>query len=363
MMSRCMAGARRIALPALAWLWAILPCPPARAAAPAVSALVRVQPLRRGTLSSRIQALGRVTAASERTRAISFARPVRVLRVEVRPGEVVRRGQPLLLVAGVAGSDAAYLQARHAVRYAKSALRRLRQLQAQQLATRSQLDAAEKALADARARLAAARAQGLGAGAQRATAPFDAVVDSLAALPGAQLAAGAAALTLAPRDGLQAVVGVPPAQALRLRVGGAASLRPVFGGHAVAATILAVAGRIDPASGRVAVTLAIAPRSPRLLPGEAVQADLPLQSWNGWVIPRQAVLRDPRGQSFVFQDAQGKARRIEVTVEAGEGERSVVSGALDPAWPLVVLGNYELRDGMALRVQRGAAAAAAAAAR
>ena len=316
----------------------------------AVSALVRVQALQRGELLHSVHAVGTVQTASGRTLQVSFARPVMVREVLVRAGQRVRRGEPLLVVAAAPAARAAYLQARDALHFARADLRRVRELAKQQLATRSQLDAARKAVADARAALAAATAQGLGRVVQRVDAPFDGVIDAVAAAPGAQLAAGATALRLAPSADLQAVVGVDPRDALRLHPGTTARLQAVFDpAEHTRATVLSVAGRVDPATGRVDVALALPATAHWLLPGLAVQAAMPLRAWRGWVVPRQSVLRDAQGRAYVFQDDHGRARRVDVDVEADEGERSAISGPLQASLPLVVLGNYELHDGMALR--------------
>ena len=328
--------------------------PRASAADVAPSAQVVVAALRKGQLAEQAHALGTVQAASSQTLAVNFPRTVQVLKVEVRPGQTVRRGQPLLQVQGAPGSDLPFMQAQSAVAYAQSDLQRLEQLQGQQLATTSQVDAARKALADAQAQLAAARAQGLGGGRATQTAPFDGLVTAVQTQAGAQLAAGSAALLLAPANRLQATVGVLPEQARLLRPGMTAQVQAVFDPDQTAqATVLNVAGLIDPATGRVNVTLAL-PAQPWLLPGLAVQALLPLRTWSGWVVPRNAVLRDAHGQAYVFQDDHGRARRVKVSVEIDQAESSGVVGPLDPALPLVVLGNYELENGMALRT--GAAA-------
>ncbi len=330
--------------------FALAPAASARAE-PAVSALVRVQTLQRGELTQSVDGVGTVQTAGGRTLQVSFARPVLVREVLVRAGQTVRRGEPLLVVAATPAARATYLQASDALRFARAQLQRVQALAKQQLATRSQLDAARKAVADARAALAAATAQGLGRLLQRVDAPFDGVVDAVATAPGARLAAGVTALSLAPSTGLQAVVGVDPHDALRLRAGSVAHLRAVFDpSEKTRATVLSVAGRVDPASGRVDVALALPATAHWLLPGLAVQASMPLRAWRGWVVPRQSVLRDAQGRAYVFQDDHGRARRVAVEVEADEGERSAISGPLQPALPLVVLGNYELRDGMALRL-------------
>lgn len=345
---------------AAAWLLPLaLALAPTARAQPAVSALVRLQALRQGELTRSVDAVGSVHTASGRTLQVSFARAVVVRQVWVRAGQAVRRGQKLLEVAGAPADRAAYLQARDALRYARADLRRLRALARQQLATQAQIDAARKAVADAAAALAAARAQGLGTALQSVDAPFDAVVDAVPAARGARLAAGSVALTLAPRAGLQAVVGIDPREAALLRPGASVALHAVFDPRLRArATLLAVAARVDPATGRVDAELAL-PESARWpIPGLAVQARLPLRSWHGWLVPRRAVLRDASGQAYVFQDDRGRARRVDVAIEAEQGERSVIAGPVLPALPLVVLGNYELHDGMALRTRDASAAAA-----
>ncbi len=316
----------------------------------APSALVRTAPLQRGVLTRSVEALGTVRTSGSGTLSVDFARPVRVRRVLVRPGQRVRRGQALLEVDNTAAGHAAYAQALEALRFARAELGRLLSLQGRQLATRSQVDAARKRLADARATLAAQRAQGLDQARQMVRAPFDGLVQSLQATPGMQLSAGAVALSLAPRAGLQAVVGVDPRQAAELAPGTVARLSSVFDpARSVQATVLDVAGRVDPASGRVELRLALGATPRWLLPGLAVQATLALHAWKGWLVPRQAVLRNAEGQAYVFQDDHGHARLVRVQVRGDEGERSAVSGPLRPSLPLVVLGNYELKDGMALR--------------
>jgi RND family efflux transporter MFP subunit len=327
---------------------------PSRAqATPEVSAQVQVAPLRQGQLAQTVHALGSVTTASSQNLAIAFARQVQVQQVLVRLGQRVKQGQPLISVQTAPGADLAYTQAQSAVRYAQADLLRVQQLAAQQLATTTQVDAARKALADAQAQLAAAQQQGMGRSTGATTAPFAGVVTAVLTTPGALLASGSAALTLAPAAGLQAVVGVTPEVAAALVAGQPAKLQPVFDPDKTdAATVLSIAGVVDPQSHLVNVTLALSPQAAGLLPGLAVQAQLELRQWQGWVVPRQAVLRDASGQGYVFQDNHGKAARVNVKIEMDQAEHSGISGPLNPALPLVVLGNDELLQGMALQVVR-----------
>ena len=63
---------------------------------------------------------------------------------------------------------------------------------------------------------------------------------------------------------------------------------------------------------------------------------------------QEFVLTDANG-AYVFQVSGGKAHRVNVT--SGEESQGMVaiSGGTDPHLPVVVLGNYELQEGMQVR--------------
>jgi len=78
------------------------------------------------------------------------------------------------------------------------------------------------------------------------------------------------------------------------------------------------------------------------------RADITVGQWQGWLIPRDALVGD--GHTWhVFQVAGGKAVNVPVTIVGESDTVSVVSGALDARRPLVVVGNAQLDDGMAVR--------------
>jgi hypothetical protein len=79
-----------------------------------------------------------------------------------------------------------------------------------------------------------------------------------------------------------------------------------------------------------------------------VEAAITLGAGDAWSVPRQAVLSDEQG-SYLFQVAGGHAHRVAVKVLGETAQTYGVDGRIDPALPVVVLGNYELRDGMPVR--------------
>jgi hypothetical protein len=84
------------------------------------------------------------------------------------------------------------------------------------------------------------------------------------------------------------------------------------------------------------------------VPGMRVKGAIQVGEHKAWAVQRQAVLTDDQG-AYIFQVSQGRARRVNVS----KGEESqglvAISGAMDTNLPVVVLGNYELQDGMKVR--------------
>ena len=70
----------------------------------------------------------------------------------------------------------------------------------------------------------------------------------------------------------------------------------------------------------------------------------------GYVVPHEAILSDDSGAPYVVQAVNGAAHTVAVKVLLADGARDVIEGALDPAAPLVLSGNHQLKNGMRVRV-------------
>ncbi len=317
---------------------------------PPPSVLVRAEPLRQGSLELTVAAYGLIQAATGTTLDISMPRAGQVLRLRVVPGERVKAGGPLFDYGPEPAEILAYQQALSALTLARQELAHAQSLFAQRLATQSQLDQARKAVSDAEAQLAVQRQLG-GGQPQRVTAPFSGIVAALAATNGAHVQANATILQLAEAGRLEAVLGVAAENGVRL-----APAMPVR-----LVTLAAPTTRIDTAIGSVAalldpktqlvnifVPLPAADPPPALFAGQHVSGEIVAGNISGWVVPREAVLKDANGP-YAFQMTAGKARRVAVRIVGEAGDKTVIAGPLDPANKLVITGNYELSDGMAVR--------------
>jgi hypothetical protein len=90
-----------------------------------------------------------------------------------------------------------------------------------------------------------------------------------------------------------------------------------------------------------------------LVPGTAVSVEIVLEQHTGWVVPRDAVLCDGKGD-YIFQVTGSKAERVAVQTGIETGKYTEIIGTIDTKSPIVTVGNYELQDGMAVRQCRPA---------
>jgi RND family efflux transporter MFP subunit len=315
----------------------------------AVSAAVTTVPLTQGRLPETVAAYGSAGPAVDAAQVISVQAPGRVTRWGITVGTSVARGQRLLTFTLAPSAVAAYQQAVTAQALARTQRAHVAQLLSQQLATRDQLDQAEKALQDAQSNLDAVVQQQGRSAALDVAAPFDGTVISVDAQQGDNLQAGVALLTLQRADGLVVTAGVERDAMARVQLGASTELVPIDGGTPMHGTVRRVAHALDPHTHQLAVE--IVPDG-ALVSGEGFRADIVVGQWQGWLLPRDAVQGDEM-ERHVFQVANGKAVNVPVKV-LGESDRvTVASGALDARLPLVTEGATQLDDGMAVRVSAG----------
>ncbi|QNJ99793.1 efflux RND transporter periplasmic adaptor subunit [Dyella telluris] len=311
-----------------------------------VSAAVTTVPLKQGSLPDTVAAYGSAGPAADAAQVINVQAAGRVQRWNVTAGASVKRGQSLLSFALAPAAVAAYQQAVTAQTLAEAQRAHTAQLLSQQLATRDQLDQAEKALRDAQSNLDALVQQQGRTATVDVTAPFDGTVVTVDAQQGDNLQPGAPLLTVQRGDGLVVTAGVERDAMTRVQVGARAELVPIDGGESMHGTVRRVARTLNKATHQLDVE--IVPDG-ALVGGEGFRADIVVGQWQGWLLPRDAVQGDDEGH-HVFQVADGKAKSVPVKVLGETGEVTVATGALDAKLPLVTEGATQLDDGMAVRL-------------
>ncbi|CAM5209582.1 hypothetical protein CDEF62S_02412 [Castellaniella defragrans] len=319
--------------------------PAASAVVPSV--LVTTVPLRAGSLAQTVTAYGAIQSSPAAVEAFTAHANDTVKGLFVHEGDRVPAGTPLLSLSPDAQTIASYKQAQSAAHDARVQAARTRKLLAQHLATVQDLANAQKADTDAQAALEALKAQG-GDSEITLRAPFPAIVTRLTVSSGSVVTAGTPMLELAKVSGLVLRVGVIPGEARRLRLGDSVQISSLKDEPAQPGSVSRIAGAIEPASGLIPIDIALA--TDHLFPGETARAVITVGQAQGYVVPHAAILADDQGDPYVVQADGAKARKVKVHIEATQGDKAAVRGdGLDAGQALVLSGNHQLDDGMALR--------------
>ena len=334
---------RRILLLALA----LLPLAAAMPAHSQPSALVELAKLEKGSLPQIVTAYGAAQPSASARQTVMAPLSAVVGAVYVRQGEEVAKNAPLIKLVPSPTTAASFAQAQSALRVARELVQRTQKMIRQHLATQQQLADAQKAESDARSNLAALRAQGADA-ASTLRAPFASIVTALSASPGAIVAQGSALLELAQPQGLILRVGVIPAQAAKIAPGNTVRITPLGGQESFSGTVQLRGSVVDPTNGLVSVEITLP--GGKFLPGEMAEAHIRTGEVHGYVVPHEAILVNDQGEPYVVQAVNMVAKKVTVKVLVSDGEKDVIAGALNGAAPLVLAGNYQLDDGMKVRV-------------
>lgn len=311
------------------------------------SVLVHLSKLEKGSLPRIVEAFGRAEPSPAAQQTMQAPVAALVDAVYVKPGQEVAKGDALIRLGPSPATAEAYKKAESALRAAQEGERRTHSLLVQHLATAQQLAQARKSVADAQASLDALRAEGADSP-KTLRAPFGAVVTKVATSVGALVAQGAALLDLAMPNDLVLRVGLAPDQAAEVKKGDRAKITPLGVTQSFSGRVLQRGSMIDPQTGLVSIDIAPPPGS--LLPGQMAEAGVTVQEVDGYVVPHEALLVDEGGKPYVVQAKAGVAHKVPVRVLLAAGEKDVVMGALDPAASLVLSGNYQIEDGMRVRV-------------
>ncbi|MGC8517703.1 MAG: efflux RND transporter periplasmic adaptor subunit [Steroidobacteraceae bacterium] len=313
------------------------------------SVLVTLTPLRSGSLPHVVVAYGTVEPSNTGGRAMMAGESGVIGTVYVRIGQRVAAGAPLVQILPSPQSAAAYHQARSSLKVARALVRSTRKLYSLHLATNEQLAAAERSQLDAQANLAALRAAGAG-GPQVLRAPFASVITTLTALTGTIVSMGSPVLTLASPDHLVLAAGVVPSQALSMAVGDSAVVQATGSDEWVHAHVAMSGAASTPNTGLVPVQIALP--AGEFIPGQVARARITTAEVKGFLVPHAALLVNERGAPYVVQAVEGIAHKVPVRVLDEYDDQDIISGALDPRAAVVLAGDYQLDNGMHIRIAK-----------
>jgi RND family efflux transporter MFP subunit len=333
----------------------------AEASAPAAAAAERVETtvVRRGMLQATVTASGSVS--SPRTTQLGPEVGGRLVRVLVDVGDTVREGAPVFRIdpepyqLSLEEAEAGLALARAELEQAAQEMGRASKLAEQQVVPQQQLDTQTTHHSVQRARVtqAEARVHRAQQDLDRTTvrAPYDGFVVERTLHEGAMLNPASVVLTLQQAGGYEAILAVPEAARLPVRVGDPVRLM-VEGipGH-LPSRVRAVNARIDAQSRTYEVRVPIVADAAVVKAGAFVRGDIdPVPVAEALLLDREAVLvRD--GRSYAFRRRGGAVEQVPIELGAIGARLAEVHRGLDEGDQVVVGDVVErLADGAPVEV-------------
>ena len=360
------------------------------------------------TAAARMTAMGRtiiaygvVRASPEAVHIFSVPFETRVRRLLVTPGQAVAEGTALLEVDPSPGTILQVQQARSSVDSATRKLAQARQAAAiglqeargaretaakilaqtqrrmeMKLATTQEVLQAQQELDSAKLKLEGLEKQEatpevlqaqqdlqaaklqldsiekLGIGNAQVKCEMAGIVNALLAQEGQIVPAGGPLVELAEEKRIEVRLGVEPDDASDLQANQPMRIWSVRDGEAkpVEGHVRMITRRVNPASRLVDVFVAL-PAEAKLLLESYVRGEAVVDSRQALAVPRSAVLPE-EDKHIVFTLKDGKAVEHEVkTGLENDDQVEVLGDALKTGEMVIIEGNYELEDGMAVKVE------------
>ena len=316
------------------------------------TARVTLAPLQVGPIAQTLEAYGVIESAPGSEQVVPAPYDCLVRNVHVTAGTAVAAGDVLLEISPSPDSQLLLETAHSAQVVAEKTLSATQERFELKLATNQELIAAQQAEADARARLESLQARGLGRdGMIRAQSPG--VIARVDATRGSQFLMGAPLVTVATAHGREARLGVESGDRLLLARNQPATLISTERSEplSVESQVRSVGAALDAATGSLDVRVPV-PGTASLMLGEHVRGLIQVALHPAaQIVPRSAVLPDGEVQ-VLYTVRDHKAVRHELKLGIANADRlEVLSADLKVGDAVVVSGNYELTDGMAVEVE------------
>jgi membrane fusion protein (multidrug efflux system) len=315
------------------------------------TARVKTLPVRKGTITENIRVYGTVVPAPGATQAVSVPFESQVRRIMVSTGQEVSKGSLLLEIEPSPDTKLKFQQAEDAYALVKEKLEHVQQLLDLKLATNTQLLSAKQAVQEAELSLESMKRRGVN-GQNDLRSDVRGVIRKVYVQEGAIVPAGNPLVEIVAQDRLEVRLGVEPDIISRVKINQKVLLTQVNAPASLAATgrIREISRSVKPSTRLVDVFIAI-PSSAGFLLGESIQGIIAIEAAEGLIVPRSAVLPDEEKHIlYTIKDGRAIKHIVEVGLENDE-EMEVKSPDLQPGDPVVILGNYELKDAMAVEVE------------
>ena len=315
------------------------------------SVAVQTQALRIGTMEETIKTYGRVAPLPGHIQLTTVSYEASVRNIMVAEGQAVSAGQPLIEVTPSPAAQLALEQAELEQESATKNMALVKDRLDLKLATQQELLVEQQRLDLATQRLSNLRAKGLDGSNRIIKADSDGVIWQIRVQPGEMIPAGQTMIAMVPQGQAGVILGVEPEDIDHVHVGQPVRIKQInsAGGQMIPGKVSLVTHQINPSTRLIDIVVKPETMQPGILLNESVSGQIVLSSKETLIAPRAAVLPDDQGY-HLFTVVDGLAVRHEVRIGLENHESmQVISDSLREGMRVIVVGNYGLADGMAVR--------------
>jgi membrane fusion protein (multidrug efflux system) len=315
------------------------------------SVLVQLFPVKQLPMAKTLISYGTVNVAPEHVQQITIQNEALVQQIFVTQGQRVKDGDPLIQLSTTAGSSLNLKTAKIAVDFAHKELDRFQKARSQFLATNADVQTAKQNLEKAQATLNNLHEQQQKETGNIIRSNCNCNIVAVNVQPGQVVAPATTLLTYANISQVQIRLGIESEDLAMIQVKQKVIITPIYN------TVISYTGyinnitdQIDPKTGLIDVIVPLGNIS-GIIPGSMVRGLIYLEpEKNKLVVPRSAVLFKNH-KAFVFVDVNGKAEERAVSTGEDDGKFVAILNGLKVNEPVVIVGNYELQNGMDIRVE------------
>ncbi len=314
-----------------------------------VSALVQTVKVQKKILTRELIAYGRIIPAPGSTRSLTMPFESVIRRVSVTEGQQIKKGKPLIELSPSPSTMLMMQSAKSSLKAARLELEKVKERVRLKLATSSELIQAEKNYKKALLQVENFKRMKI---CDKITinSQNSGMITRLYCKVGQIMPAGSPLMEVSNENAIQAVVGIEPEDAHLLRAGQTVYVSPINRESLgeLKGRIETISQSVNAASRLVDTFIQLMPNTPLFI-NEHVRARIILQKKEGLVVPRSAVLPGLKGPVCFVVRGNRAQRHLVKTGWEGRNYVEIISASIRPGDEIVVRGNHELRDGMAVR--------------
>ncbi len=318
-----------------------------------VMAQVQVITVKRGTIARYVSGYGQILSLPDRTVALNSIDSSRILKVNVLPGDSVRKGQ--VLVELKEGPQVAFDLAKSKIELSRAGREAgmYKRLFHEGVAAGSRMQQAEDALSIAGAQMKLSERQSLTSRESHILrAPLNGRITDVKAVVGQVSNPSVALMTIADLHTVQAVLGVETEDVGILKNGLLVNINVpnVFPKRIFVGKVSWIGKSIDPSTQTIKTGVTVANKRLLLQPGMYTEGKIQVDVHeNVLIVPRQAVLPS-NGKRMAFIVRNNVAVKQWVETGFSNNREVEIKKGLKDGDMVVVVGNHELEDGMPVKI-------------